>query len=413
MSEPNTSVTSPKSATCTEDRPLRIGLVVGEPSGAALAFGMLKELLKQHPNCVVEGIGCEKMQALGMRSLFDMNELSVMGLVEVLKHLPRLLKIRNSLVEHFIENPPDVYIGVDAPDFNLRVAKKLKAVGIPTVHYVSPTIWAWRENRIHNIAKATNLVLGIFPFEQQIYDKYKVPFTFVGHSLADEIPIEVDKSEAFTALELNQKDFAQGLLAILPGSRMREVQSLLYIFLETLLVLKSQKPELKAIVPAVNDKIYAEIKAQIHTFEQEKNVDLSDSLLVTKAPARKVMIASDAVLLASGTASLEAMLCKRPMVVAYKMSSITIAIMRFLYKPKYFSLPNILSNKQLVPEFLQDQVNAENLAENLLSVAFNGENNLDMLDEFTQIHQLLRCDASERAANAVLDLIAQTRDNKA
>ena len=377
-----------------QTRPLRIGLVVGETSGAILALGMIKQILAQHPNCIIEGIGSQALIDVGMTSLFDMEELSIMGLVEVLKHLPRLLHIRKTVVNHFLENPPDVFIGVDAPDFNINVEAKLKAAGIPTVHYVSPTVWAWREKRIHKIAKATNLVLGIFPFEQAIYQKYDIPYQFVGHTMADSIPLEVDQQSARTQLALAPN---QPLLALLPGSRAGEIESLLAIFLVSYKIMKQQQPDLQVIIPAVN----AAREQQIRTIVEA--LTLQNECIITRAPARDVMIASDVVLLASGTAALEAMLCKRPMVVAYKMSGLTHMIMKRMYKPDYFSLPNILANKLLVPEFLQEDVNPQNLAEHLLSV-WQQDNN-SMLNDFIDIHKTLGKGADQQSADAVLKLI--------
>lgn len=382
-------------------RPLRIGLIVGETSGAILALGMVKQIIAQHPNCVIEGIGSDALNALGMHSLFDMNELSVMGLVEVIKHLPRLLHIRKTIVKHFLENPPDVFIGVDAPDFNLRVETALKAAGIPTVHYVSPTVWAWRESRIHKIAKATNLVLGIFPFEQQIYEKYDIPFQFVGHTMADSIPLKLDYSQVRSSLGLSQDVNDQTpILALLPGSRQREVALLLPIFIATFEKLKQDEPDMRAMIPAVNEARMQQINMLLDGHKYKSHID------VTYKPARDVMIASNAVLLASGTAALEAMLCKRPMVVAYIMGGLTYMMMKKMYKPNYFALPNILADELLVPEFLQEDVNADNLAKQLINV--RRQNNTGMLEKFAHIHTTLQCDADKQSANAVLTLIKQT-----
>jgi lipid-A-disaccharide synthase len=388
----------------TRLKPLKIGLIVGETSGAILALGMVKQILAQHPDCQIEGIGSEKLNSLGMRSLFDMSELSVMGLIEVIKHLPRLLHIRKVVEKHFLENPPDIFIGVDAPDFNLRIETTLKKAGIPTVHYVSPTVWAWREKRIYKIAKATNLVLGIFPFEQEIYDKYQLPFKFVGHTMADDVPLVVDKNHARDILDLPQD---KPILALLPGSRSREIELLLGIFLATFEKLKDKEPQLCAIIPAVNDARLRQIKdiLSLHKYKQD--------ILVTKAPARDVMIAADAVLLASGTAALEAMLCKRPMVVAYIMSGLTHMMMKRMYKPKYFALPNILANELLVPEFLQDDVNPTKLSEELYRVwREDSASTSAMIDKFTAIHESLKCDADVQSAKAVLQLIEQDNSHE-
>jgi lipid-A-disaccharide synthase len=388
-------------------KPLKIGLIVGETSGAILALGMVKEIIAQHPDCQIEGIGSSDLERLGMRCLFDMNELSIMGLFEVIKHLPRLLHIRKTVLKHFLDNPPDVFIGVDAPDFNLRVEKVLKKAGIPTVHYVSPTVWAWREKRIHTIAKATNLVLGVFPFEQLIYDKYQLPYKFVGHTMADDIPIVVDQDKAREKLNLSEKNMRAPILAILPGSRTREIDSLLQIFLETFHKLKHDEPALRAIIPAVNEQRMQQIKQILSSSSHQQDI------LVTDAPARDVMIAADAVLLASGTAALEAMLCKRPMVVGYIMSGLTHMIMKRMYKPAYFALPNILANELLVPEFLQGQVNADNLAKELKRVwRQDAQITQTIVDKFTRIHESLRCDANKQSANAVLKLIDMDRANE-
>lgn len=383
----------------TSDKTLRIGLVVGETSGAIIALGMIKQILAKYPNSQIEGIGSQALIDLGMQSLFDMEELSVMGLVEVLKHLPRLLHIRKTVIQHFLDNPPDVFIGVDAPDFNLAVETKLKAAGIPTIHYVSPTVWAWREKRIHKIAKATNLVLGVFPFEKEIYDKYNMPFQFVGHTMADDVPIEIDQIAARHKLGLAANT---DMLALLPGSRAREIDSLLDIFLDAYKLLKQDNPTLQVLIPAVNQAREEQIIAIVTNKGMQKNCT------VTRASARDVMIAANCVLLASGTAALEAMLCKRPMVVAYKMSGLTYMMMKRLYKPAYFALPNILANELLVPEFLQEAVNPENLASHLRQVW--QQDNALIVSKFRVIHESLRKGADAQSANAVINLIQEKKN---
>lgn len=393
-------------------KPLRIGLVVGEVSGANLALGMMQNILQAHPDAIIEGIGSSDMKQLGMHCLFDMNELSVMGLVEVLKQLPRLLKIRKTIIQYFINNPPDVFIGIDAPDFNLAVETKLKQAGIPTIHYVSPTVWAWRENRIHKIAKATNLVLGVFPFEKEIYDKYSIPYEYVGHTMADNIAIEVDKDQAKQKLELQSSRY----IALLPGSRAREIDSLLAIFLETYLELTLTHKDLKAVIPAVNEQREEQIRQIMDNFELSENAspeliskfnkpNLIENCVVTREAARNVMIASDLVLLASGTAALEAMLCKRPMVVAYKMSTISLFLLKRMYKPAYFALPNILANQLLVPELMQEEVYPQNLVKHLEQVwSVKQDQNEQLIDKFVAIHQSLKCNADVKAAQAVIKL---------
>ncbi|MEQ3657407.1 MAG: lipid-A-disaccharide synthase [Glaciecola sp.] len=378
----------------TTQKPLKIGIVAGEPSGDTLAAGFMAQLQKRYPDAIFEGIGGKNLKALGLHSLFDMEELSVMGLVEVLKHLPRLLHIRKTVTQHFIDNPPDIYIGVDAPDFNLGVETKLKQKGIKTVHYVSPTVWAWREKRIHKIAKATHLVLGIFPFEADIYKKYQVPYQYVGHTMADSIDLEPNQQAMREQFGLSAEDH---VLAILPGSRAREVDSLLPDFMATAALVKQDIPELKVMIPAANEARERQIKDLL------VSLDTKMESIVTSSSARDVMIASNAVLLASGTATLEAMLCKKPMLVAYKMSKLTHMIMKRLYKPDYFSLPNILANEELVTELLQEDVNPENMA-SYISALLKSDNSA-LIARFTDLHRNLQLHADEQAAKAIADLI--------
>jgi lipid-A-disaccharide synthase len=379
------------------DKPLRIGIVAGEASGDVLAAGFVAVLKEMYPNASFEGIGGKHLTALGLNSLFDMEELSVMGLVEVLKHLPRLLHIRKTVIQHFLNKPPDIFIGVDAPDFNLAVETKLKKAGIKTVHYISPTIWAWRESRIHKIAKATNLVLGIFPFEASIYEKYKVPYQYVGHTMADSIALVPDQSAKRTLFALEDTD---KVLALLPGSRAREVDTLLPDFIKAAELLAHSLPALKVLIPAANDARESQIKLLLK--ELKPSVDVR----VTQMSARDVMIAADAVLLASGTATLEAMLCKKPMVVGYKMSKMTHLIMRRLYKPAFFSLPNILANEALVPELLQEDVVPQNMADKLRPMLQSQPGAL--ISRFTQLHKMLQLNADEQAARAIQALLVRT-----
>ena len=378
--------------------PLRIGVVAGEPSGDVLAAGMIAEIKKQHPDAIIEGIGGENMIAAGCHSLFDMETLSVMGLVEVLSHLPAILKVKNALIKHFEQYPPDIFIGVDAPDFNLRIEKALKKKGIKTVHYVSPTVWAWRENRIHGIAKAADCVLGLFPFERDVYDKHNVPYRFVGHTLADAIPMVPDQQQARRALDIDHEDT---LLAVLPGSRNGEVSVLLPIFIDTIRHILSSKPACRFIIPAANIHRYDYIEQYLREYAED--LLNNKQIILTQGNARQAMIASDAILLASGTATLEAMLCKRPMVAAYKISGMTYRIMQRLYKAPFFTLPNLLARRQIIPELLQDEVNPITLSEHLLS--FLEQDNSALIDTFCELHETLRQDADQQSARAVLDLI--------
>ena len=376
-------------------KPIRIGMVAGEPSGDILAAGMVAELKRQYPDAIIEGIGGPNMIDAGFHSLFDMETLSVMGLVEVLAHLPAILKVKKQLLAHFEQNPPDIFVGVDAPDFNLRVEKALKARGIKTMHYVSPTVWAWREKRIHKIAKAANRVLGLFPFEQQVYDKYNVPYTFVGHTMADAIALEPDQSAARQVLGVDSK---APVLAVLPGSRRGEVDTLLPVFLETIEAIHAKRSDIQFLIPAANEHRLAQIKALLL---EADNAEARLPIQVTQGTSRDAMIASDVILLASGTATLEAMLCKRPMVAAYSLAPLTYKIMQRLYKAPFFTLPNLLANEAIIPELLQEEVNAENMSKQLLN--FFESDNSALIARFTDLHHTLKCNADKTAAKAVVE----------
>ncbi|PHS55760.1 MAG: lipid-A-disaccharide synthase [Alteromonas sp.] len=376
-------------------KPLRIAMVAGEPSGDVLAAGMVAELKRLYPDAIIEGIGGPNMQAQGFHSLFDMETLSVMGLVEVLSHLPAILKVKKALLAYFSDNPPDIFVGIDAPDFNLRVEKELKAKGIKTIHYVSPTIWAWREKRVHKIAKAAGRVLGLFPFEQQVYDKYDVPYTFVGHTMADSIALTPDQQASRKMLNL---PIDKAVLAVLPGSRRGEVDTLLPIFIKTMEKIAAQRPDIEFVIPAANMHRLEQINSML---KEAKNVTERLPIHVTEGTSRDAMIASNVILLASGTATLEAMLCKRPMVVAYKLSPITYKIMQRLYKAPFFALPNLLANEALVPELLQEDVNPDTLSQHALT--YFDSDNTDLISRFTDLHHTLKCNADKTAAQAVVE----------
>ncbi|MDM7860203.1 lipid-A-disaccharide synthase [Alteromonas sp. ASW11-36] len=385
---------------------LHVGIIAGEPSGDMLAGGLMRELNRQNPNIRFSGIGGKHMLAQGLTSLVDMDELSVMGLVEVLGRLPRLLRVKHQVLDHFETDVPDVFIGVDAPDFNLRIETVLKQRGIKTVHYVSPTVWAWREKRIHKIAKATNLVLGLFPFEAAIYQHYNVPYKFVGHTLADSIPLHDDGLNIRKALEIHAE---QPVLALLPGSRKGEVNALLLEFLRAAQITGQhftvQQQRLMVLIPAANDARKQQIVEILQDYAMTN--PLLFDYKITDGQSRECLLAANAVLIASGTATLEAMLCKRPMVVAYKMARLTRFMMGYLYKPKYFSLPNLLGDRALVTELLQAEVNADNLAKHLIPLF--GSEGKELQQIFTDIHQDLKRDADKQAAEAVLSLISVSK----
>lgn len=375
-------------------RPIRIGIVAGEASGDILASGLISALKKHYPDAEFIGIGGPKMLSQGFQTLFDMEELSVMGLIEVLSRLRRLLKIRKGLLEYFTTNPPDVFVGVDAPDFNLGLEKKLKAKGIKTVHYVSPSVWAWREKRIHKISKATHMVLSLLPFEKAFYDKHNVPCTFVGHTLADEIPVESQQKQARKILGLEDKS---QVLAMLPGSRAGEVRMLLEDFIGAAEILASQVADFEALIPVVNKPRKLQIEAYLKARKPDANIR------IVIGHSRDVMSAANGVLMASGTATLEGMLCKKQMVVAYKFKPLTFSILKRLVKVKYVAIPNLLADKALVPEMLQDEVNPQALADKLLPIFTDPDPSI--VAEFTRLHRLLKQDADNKAASAVIEVL--------
>lgn len=377
-----------------------IALVAGEISGDILGAGLINALKIHYPNARFIGVAGPRMIEAGCETLFDMEELAVMGLAEVVKHLPRLLKRRKQVIETMLAQKPDIFIGIDAPDFNLTVEEKLKASGIKTIHYVSPSVWAWRQSRVHKIARATNLVLAFLPFEKAFYDRFNVPCRFIGHTMADAIALKPNRSEACSNLDIDDK---QRYVAILAGSRASEVGFLAEPFLKTAQILKARYPELQFLVPMVNEKRIEQfnaIKAQV-----APELDLH----IIKGGARQAMIAADATLLASGTAALEGMLCKSPMVVGYKMKPLTYWLAKKLVKTKYISLPNLLADEMLVPELIQDECNPENLAwylGNYLADDSESQKQKNQLKQrFTEIHKMIQCDADAQAAQAVIDLL--------
>jgi lipid-A-disaccharide synthase len=374
---------------------LRIGIIAGEMSGDLLGAGLIRALRERHPDAVIEGIGGAQMMAAGCRSLFPMEALSVMGLFEVLAHLPRLLRIRKSIVAHFLTDPPDVFVGVDAPDFNLGVERRLKAAGIPTVHYVSPSVWAWRQGRVKTIARSVDRMLALFPFEADFYRDHRVPVSFVGHPLADMIPARVDAAAARAALHL---PVDVPLVALLPGSRAGEVARLADSFIATIHWCAQRWPGVRFAVPLANATTREIFVRALDRHAGDLPVQLVDG------HAREVMAASDAVLLASGTATLEAMLLKRPMVVAYRLAPLTYWLAKRLVKLPWFALPNLLAGRALVPEFLQDAATPEALGAALLRCLDDTATRQELIGAFEAIHEQLRRDADHSAAAAVLEV---------
>lgn len=373
---------------------LKIAIIAGEHSGDILGADLIKALKAMHPDAVFYGIGGPRMQALGFNALFDMEELAVMGIVEVLGRLPRLLKVKREIVAVLLADKPDVFVGIDAPDFNLPVELELKQAGIKTVHYVSPSVWAWRHKRIFKIQAATNMVLSLLPFEKAFYDKYQVPCTFVGHTMADTMPLDVDKAAAKAELGL---DPTRQVVAIMPGSRTNEIKLLAPDFLQAAVLLQQQFPDLQF----VTNMVTAAKAAQFNAIKQQVAPELT--IAEFTGQARQVLLAADATFITSGTATLEAMLAKCLMVVAYRANWLTYQIGKRLVKLAHFSLPNLLAGRGMVPELLQHQVSPQALVAAMLPQLT--ANRSQLLLEYRAIHQQIKCDASAKAAQAILQVI--------
>ncbi|AZE53716.1 Lipid-A-disaccharide synthase [Pseudomonas synxantha] len=371
---------------------LRIALVAGEASGDILGAGLMRALKAQHPAVEFIGVGGPLMQAEGLASYFPMERLSVMGLVEVLGRLRELLARRKLLIKTLIEEKPDVFIGIDAPDFTLNIELKLRQAGIKTVHYVSPSVWAWRQKRVLKIREGCDLMLTLLPFEARFYEEQGVPVRFVGHTLADAIPLHADRAAARAELGLP----AGPLVALMPGSRGGEVGRLGALFFDAAERLQAQKPGVRFVLPCASPQRRVQIEALL------EGRDLPLTLL--DGQSHLALAACDAVLIASGTATLEALLYKRPMVVAYRLAPLTFWILKRMVKSPYISLPNLLAQRLLVPELLQDNATPEALAQTLLPLIDGGE---EQTRGFDDIHRTLRRDASNQAADAVLTLIGQ------
>ena len=386
---------------------MRIGIIAGEASGDILASGLIKAIHKYYPDAQFEGIAGPLMIEAGCRAIYPAEKLAVMGLVEVLAHYRELSSIRKELIEYFIANPPDVFIGIDAPDFNLDIEAALKAQGIGTIHYVSPSVWAWRQYRLAKIARAVDMILTLFPFEKRFYENHKISVQYVGHTLADEIDLKIDVPAIRKKLSLDIKN-NQSVIAVLPGSRMSEVTRLAQPFIATMLqCLQEQylqnKSDLVFVIPFVNEKTRDFFTQELD--QQFKGQDvLRQQIHLFNCCSRDVMAAADAVLLASGTAALEALLLKKPMLVAYKLAPLTYWMAKRLLKVPYYSLPNLLAGECLVEEITQNDICPEILTDKVLNL-LNIENWQEKLKIFDDIHQLLRKNANETAAQAVIDYL--------
>jgi lipid-A-disaccharide synthase len=379
------------------DRPF-IVLVAGETSGDNLGAHLIEALRARLPGARFAGIPGPRMLAAGCEAWERAEDLAVMGLFEILPHLPRLLRIRRNLLARVLAEKPDVYVGVDAKEFNLRVAPRLKERGIRTVQYVSPQIWAWRQGRVKTIGRAVDLVLCLLPFEKRFYDEHGVRSVFVGHPLADQIPLHLDSRAARAALGL---DAEGSYIALLPGSRHGEVARLSPDFAATVAWLRQQRPELKFVAALANEGAHRTFAAALDA------AGVRDRVTLIEGNAQQVMAASDVVLLASGTATLEATLVKRPMVVAYRLSVLTTFLLKTLklFKAPFFAQPNLLAGRQVVPEYFNDEVRADVLGPAVLAQLRRADRD-QLVQTFASIHETLRQDASARAAEAILELIS-------
>jgi lipid-A-disaccharide synthase len=383
------------------NHPIRFAVIAGEASGDALGAGLVAALRERFPDAEFAGVCGPAMRDAGVEAWADAGELAVMGLAEVLSHLPRLLRLRRELRERILAWKPDVFIGIDAPDFNLGLERWLKRRGLRTVHYVSPSVWAWRESRAGKIGASADRVLCLFPMEPPIYAQHGVDAVFVGHPLADAIPLDPDRAAARARFGLAVHD---PVLALLPGSRLGEIERMLPVFLEAAAGVAAEFPELKVLIPAATPECRDAIEKLIR-----QSPAPSPKTLLLDGDAQPAMIASDVVLLASGTAALEAMLCKRPMVIGHRIAPLTHAIVRRLglLKSRFVSLPNVLAGEALVPELLQDDCTAPKLRDAVLAWLRDPEAAIALRPRFRALHEALRRDASARAADAVAELVSR------
>lgn len=377
-------------------RVLTVGIVAGEASGDILGAGLIRSLRRRYPNARFVGIGGDEMIAEGFHSLVPMERLSVMGLVEVLGRLRELFRIRARLMAYFLATPPDLVVGIDSPDFTLGIERRCHDAGIRTAHYVSPSVWAWRQNRIVGIARSVDRMLTLFPFEARFYEEHRVPVTFVGHPLADLIPMEPDTQNARDTLGLNPD---APVLAILPGSRGGEIERLGRLFLETARWIQEQRADLQLVIPCVNRAREQQVQGLVDALDVKLPVTL------VSGQSRTVMAAADVVLLASGTATLEAMLLKKPMVVGYRLSAFSYAILSRMVRIPHIALPNLLAREALVPELLQEAATPESLGAAVLERLENAHERERLKTAFARLHLELRQGADERAAGALSELL--------
>lgn len=382
-------------------RAIRIGMVAGEPSGDLLGALLIEGLRAQYPHIQIEGIGGDRMRAAGMRTHYDCSRLAVRGYAEVLRQLPGILWIRRNLARQWLADPPDLFVGIDAPDFNLPLERRLKDHGIPTLHFISPSIWAWRAQRIHAIREAIDEMLVVFPFEEALYRQAGIPVTYVGYPLAQHLPLKPDQAAARAALGLPE---VGKVVALLPGSRRSELDYMAALFIETAALLAQREPEIEFIAPVLNDAA----RLQLEALAARHSIKLHCVL----RRSHEVLCACDSALIASGTATLEAALLKRPMVIAYRMANLSWRIMRRQRRTRWIGLPNILCQEDLVPEFLQDEATAQALANALHDSLTLTARRTYLINRFSELHRSLIRDTSTLAANRVLALCTANHEIK-
>ena len=375
-----------------------IGIVAGEASGDLLGSHLIRALKKQRPDIQFVGIAGPKMIAEGAHTLFPMERLSVRGYVEVLRHLPGLLSIRRQLRRYFIKNPPDLFIGIDAPDFNFSLEKSLKRKGIRTIHYVSPSIWAWRKGRMKKIKRAVSHMFALFPFEPVLYEQENIPVTYIGHPLADMIPLEPDPEAARESLKIKPGKL---VIALLPGSRQSEVQQLAELFVETARLITHRQPEVQFLVPLVTRETRTIFERALYKNQAEELLPVQ----ILFGHSHLAMEAADAIIVASGTATLEAALYKKPLIVTYRMPALSWLILKRMNYLPYVGLPNILAERFVVPELLQHDATPEKLSETLLQLVNDKAACKQVRADFLRIHKQLRQNSEQKAAKAVLDYL--------
>jgi lipid-A-disaccharide synthase len=375
---------------------MKVGVVAGEPSGDYLGAGLIESLSRRFPDLEFVGIGGLRMEKAGMDKLYDMERISIMGLDELFHSLHDILSIRRTLLRYFTDQRISLFVGIDVPDFNIGLEGKLRKRGITTVHYVSPTVWAWRGYRIRKIRRSVSHMMTLFPFEADYYERHGVPVDFVGHPIADEVDTEYDKSEIRASLGLPVG--GTKIAALLPGSRMIELQKLGGLFIEVARELGRRIPDLRFVAPFANIETRQHFQSLLDR-NPDVRVDLVDG------QSRSVIAASDATLLASGTAALEAALLRVPMVVTYRGSWLSATLVKMLAHVEHFSMPNHLLDEPIVPEFFQDDATVDNLAGAMSKYLCDGEHSKAISDSFGAIISTLRCGANERAADVVAGLL--------